>query len=397
MSQKKKKPLERSEKADTSTEDAPIRSTPISRALDFLLNKQQENPLLPEPEITPQIEANPQIDDRSSSIRAGSNRASSDSQLRPTTSQEGRLSDSQLSKSRLRQSQLSAKPSASMGVVSEGLNISWRAIEHTRIPQVVFDEILPTLQPMAQMPYLQLLRLTLGFQRANCHISLESWAARCNQSLASIKRQAQILQQRGLLRKENVVFGGVARGSYYRPVIPGILNDPDAPDKPTKLRQSQLSVSQHSQSQLAESYMKDDQKDDQIDLRNKDHHEKEVMRIYRELTGNEVTKADLIAYRKVAHMDLETIEIHMRQIYERSVERIGSFAYFTKGLLTATQENARTRAQQKRNLELIIQRIRTNRIGGETKLADLIEDIKRACARENVAYNTDLVNEILRM
>lgn len=390
MSQKKKKPLERSEKADISTEDAPIRSTPISRALDFLLNKQQDTPT--DPEIAPQIEATSQIEDRSGSNRAGSIRASSDSQLTQKDPENERLTESKLPESQLRQSQLSVNPSLSTGV-SEGLSISWRAVEHTRIPQVVFDEILPTLAPMAQTPYLQLLRLTLGFQRANCHISLESWAARCNQSLASIKRQAQVLQQRGLLHKENVVFGGVARGSYYRPVIPGILNDPNVPDKLTKLRQSQLSVSQHPKSQLPESHMKDDQ----IDHGNKDHHEKEVMRIYRELTGNEPTRADLAAYRKIAHIGLEVIEVQMRQIYERSSERIGSFAYFTKGLLTAMQEGARTRAQQKKNLELIIERIRSNRTGGTTKLADLIEDIKRACARENVAYSTDLVNEILRM
>lgn len=393
MSQKKKKPLERSEKADISTEDAPIRSTPISRALDFLLNKQQENSSLPDHEIASQIENHPQIEDRSSSIGAGSIRASSDSQLTQTVPQNEQLTESKLDESQLTQSQLSTKQPSSTGAMPESLSISWRAIEHTRIPQVVFDEILPTLQPMAQTPYLQLLRLTLGFQRANCHISLESWAARCNQSLASIKRQAQILQQRGLLRKENVVFGGVARGSYYRPIIPGILNDPSVPDKLTQLRKSQLSESRHTQSQLSESHMKSDQ----IDHKSKDHHENEVMRIYKELTGNEVTKADLAAYRKVAHIDLEVIEVQMRQIYERSPERIGSFAYFTKGLLTAMQEGSRTRAQQKRSLELIIERIRSNRTGGTTKLADLIEDIKRACARENVTYSTDLVNEILRM
>jgi hypothetical protein len=85
----------------------------------------------------------------------------------------------------------------------------------------------------------------------------------------------------------------------------------------------------------------------------------------------------------------------MRLIYERSIEPIGSFAYFTKAVLKATQEHQQTRAAHKRNLEKIIGRIRANRAGARATLADLIEDIKRACARDNVIYNNDLVNEIL--
>ena len=119
------------------------------------------------------------------------------------------------------------------------------------------------------------------------------------------------------------------------------------------------------------------------------------MTIYEELTGNRPTTADLTAYRKISFLDAETIEMHMRQIFERSIEPIGSFAYFTKAILKATEENRQTRAAQKRSLERIVSRIRQNRTGARATLADLIEDIKRACARDNVVYNNDLVNEIL--
>src|SRR5205823_3202354 len=145
------------------------------------------------------------------------------------------------------------------------------------------------------------------FQRANCHISLESWAGRCNQSLASLKRQATLLQNRGLLRKENVVFGGIARGSYYRPVIPGILND-DIPGRgenisSSKLSQSQLSSSRRQSSRLEEGYMKEDHGDHGKET---DHHQRRAMTIYEELTGNRPTTADLTAYRKIAFLDAET-------------------------------------------------------------------------------------------
>jgi uncharacterized protein YjbI with pentapeptide repeats/ribosomal protein L20 len=370
----------------------------------------------------------------------GSNRASSildssESQLTQTFFNNEKLTQSQLTQSQLPLSQLSlsqlekiplfpeATPKTPIPELEEQvieiplpsrstplgkrqastISVNWRTVEHTRIPQVVFDEILPQLPPMAQTPYLQLLRLTLGFQRDSCHISLEAWATRCNQSLASIKRQALFLQQRGLLKKESVVFGGTARGSYFCPVIPGILNDDsikEAPltsleknkDKQSQLTQSQLSSSQLTQSQLTQSYMKDHDHD----LRNKiDHHEKQVMMTYQELTGNRPTLADLSSYRKISYLGADEILANMQQIYDRSSEPIGSFAYFAKALVKASQEQYRNRNTQKRNLEKIIERIRQSRIGGRASVSDLIEEIKRACVRDNVNYNNDLVNEIL--
>ncbi|MEW6734917.1 MAG: hypothetical protein AB1489_26745 [Acidobacteriota bacterium] len=387
MSRKSTKPPAKSEK-----DDASIRSSPATRALRFLLGKQ--SPAQADlPPISPEIE----IADQTSSNRASSEQAGSVSQLREERQEAPQPPVSQPVESQLLSSQLSqtpvtsSRPATARPFHSEALVINWRAIEHTRIPQVVFDEILPQLPPMAQTPYLQLLRLTLGFQRATCHISLESWAARCNQSLASIKRQATLLQQRGLLRKETVIYGGAARGSYYRPVIPGILNDEMATTS-RQLSTSQLSASQLNLRQLGENNMKTDHEDPGKET---DPHQSWVMKIYTELTGNRATASDLAAYRKIAHLDAATIEGHMRQIYQRSTEPIGSFAYFTKGVLKATAEGVNTRAAQKRSLTRIIERIRTNNVGGRASLADLIEEIKRACARDNVIYNTDLVNEIL--
>jgi hypothetical protein len=393
--------------AKSAKDDGTIRNSPATRALHFLLGKQAAA----EPIETPEQPAESAAQDRSSISseikieaesgpnRAGSAEAGSDSRLTEKISDLEKLNESQLNESRLQKSRLSESqpepPRSSARFEPAPLLLNWRSIEHTRIPQVVFDEILPQLPPMAQMPYLQLLRLTLGFQRANCHISLESWASRCNQSLASIKRQAGFLQQRGLLLKENVIYGGVARGSYYRPVIPGVLNDDRIEGegiRSSRLQGSRLSSSQLGARQLKKDYMKRDHEDHEKET---DHHQKRVMTIYEELTGNRVTGADLQAYGKIAHLDPETVEMQMRQVYERSLEPIGSFAYFAKAVLKAMEDNQRTRAAQKRSLERIITRIRQNRTGSRATLADLIEDIKRACARDNVTYNNDLVNEIL--
>ena len=212
------------------------------------------------------------------------------------------------------------------------------------------------------------------------------------------------MQQRGLLKKESVVFGGSARGSYFCPVIPGILNDEETVNNTNKialevsnnnssrLTQSQLSDSRLTQSQLPQTYMKDHDHD----LRNKkDHLEKQVMMIYQELTGNRPTLADLTAYRKISHLGQENILVYMKQIFERSVDPIGSFAYFAKAIDKATQEQQQTRASQRRKLERIVEQVRQSRVGGRALLSDLLESIKQACVRDNVTYNNDLVNEIL--
>lgn len=451
MSPKKLKPPENLERGE-----APIRNAPVITALHFLLGKDTSRPMpVNDPAPTNKEQANKEqtskapatkeqfdedkssavenqrsadlakqadlnsinasieIEDQLGSQRAGSLRDSSVSQLNKINPGVTQLSLSQPQYSQLVESQLSSSleepiyapiellsqsnyEDAPKKAASHSISLNWRTIEHTRIPQVVFDEILPSLPPMAQLPYLQLLRLTLGFQRPSCHISLEVWASRCNQSLASIKRQAQVLQQKGLLKKDNVIYGGVGRGSYFRPVIPGIFNDDQATIKEnssSQLTESRLSSTRLKQSQPELSYMKRDHEDHE---KRNDHHESRVMMVYQQMTRNRITAQDRNEYQKIAHLDEETIIGQMQQIYERSAKPIGSFAYFARAIEKATNDYQRTRAAQKRNLERIIERVRQNKTGTtRASIGELIDEIKRACIRDNVIYNNDLVNEIL--
>jgi hypothetical protein len=442
VSPRKTKQPEKSEKAEKlekseAPSESSIRNSPATRALHFLLGKVtageatlleaavpstielQTDSLLTKTDIDRDITEKQEISDNinlfdiapsekqqnlASSIGASSIGASSESQLRESHATQ--LTQSQLTQSQLTQSQLLAsyQQNQPTEVSSEQLTINWRAVEHTRVPQIVFDEILPSLPPLAQLPYLQLLRLTLGFQRASCHISLETWATRCNQSLASIKRHALLLQQRGLLVKDSVVFGGTGRGSYFRPIIPGILNDNLSSEnniknhktRKSQLTQSQLLASQLTQSQLTASYMKSDHDDDH-EIKEDHHHERDVMMMYKKITGNEITRADAIAYQKVSHIPTQQLLEQIYQISQRTAEPIGSFAYFVTAIEKAQKaaENPQTRAAQKRSLEKVVSRIRQGQIGSRTTLSDLIEEIKQACLRDNVTYNNDLINEIL--
>ena len=346
------------------------------------------------------------------SKRASSKRASSMSQLNMSQLTESQLNMSQLNMSQLTESQLS------MSQLDESLSINWRSIEHTRIPQVVFDEVLPTLPVAAQALYVQLLRLTLGFQRRMCHVSLDVLKYRCNQSLASVKRHLELLIRRGLVRKVAVRYGGRDRGTYLMPVIPGVLGEAESSQltmsqlNMSQLTESQLSTSQLTESQLTMSQLNMSQltmshkKYDDDDFEIKHHHQKaddddsphlrKVKEIYTQLTGNAWTAADTRAYREngIEQYGLEHVEAVMAAVAERAPERINSFAYFVREIAAAARPESR--GARKRRLERIVRRVQQLHVGAANYgLADLVEDVKRACAREGVPFDTDLFNEII--
>jgi hypothetical protein len=320
-----------------------------------------------------------------SSIGASSISASSESQLQWSQQPNSQLYQSQLYQSQLYQSQLSESQQ------QESVRLNWRAVEHSRIPQLVFDRILPTLPPLAQTPYLQLLRLTLGFSRPQCRISIESWATRCNQSVASIKRQAAILEKRGLVRKVQVKFGGPNRGTYWMPIVPGIFND----EAGSQLYQSQLSESQLQQSQLYWSYMISDD-DDYRNINN--HHQKGVMMTYRRLTGNTWKEEDFISYQKIKDISLDLIEQAIQLALNRAKSHPNSLEYFVREIRRLTNPSQASRSQQKKNIQRIVEQYRALHAGTTTYgIADLTDDVKRACLKEGTAFNNDLFNEIIGM
>jgi hypothetical protein len=57
----------------------------------------------------------------------------------------------------------------------------------------------------------------------------------------------------------------------------------------------------------------------------------------------------------------------------------------------------RNRAWQKKRLEKIVHKIRDISAGrSDYSTADFVEDVKCACARENVIFDNDIFNELAR-
>lgn len=79
-----------------------------------------------------------------------------------------------------------------------------RPEQHTRIPNEIFEDILPTLRTSEQSILLRLYRLTWGFQKDTCHVSMGKLGKACNLSARQVTTCVQVLEKRRLIRRMHV-------------------------------------------------------------------------------------------------------------------------------------------------------------------------------------------------
>jgi DNA-binding Lrp family transcriptional regulator len=79
-----------------------------------------------------------------------------------------------------------------------------RPEQHTRIPNEIFEDILPTLRTSEQSILLRLYRLTWGFQKDTCHVSMGKLGKACNLSSRQVTTCVQVLEKRHLIRRIHV-------------------------------------------------------------------------------------------------------------------------------------------------------------------------------------------------
>lgn len=107
-------------------------------------------------------------------------------------------------------------------------NISAPAIfsrpeQHTRIPNEIFEDILPTLKPSEQSILLRLYRLTWGFQKDTCHVSMGKLGKSCNLSARQVTTCIQVLEKRHLIRRVHVDLNNKnqhERGVTFQMLLP---------------------------------------------------------------------------------------------------------------------------------------------------------------------------------
>jgi hypothetical protein len=79
-----------------------------------------------------------------------------------------------------------------------------RPEQHTRIPNEIFEDILPTLRTSEQSILLRLYRLTWGFQKDTCHVSMGRLGKSCNLSARQVTTCVHVLEKRRLIRRVHV-------------------------------------------------------------------------------------------------------------------------------------------------------------------------------------------------
>ena len=97
--------------------------------------------------------------------------------------------------------------------------------------------------------------------------------------------------------------------------------------------------------------------------------------------------------RRLATMPVEKI-VSARKPWPTALQP-KSIRYFVQELVALPDRD--NRAWRKKQLEKIVRRIQENSVGrADHSLGDFVEDVKRACAREAVPFDNDILNELVR-
>ncbi len=91
---------------------------------------------------------------------------------------------------------------------------------YLQIPNRIADHLLPLLSPHSQLVYLRLYRLSWGFNKPYCTVSLPKLAEKTQLSQSSVQRAVGDLEAKGLIRKAERIFGkSKVQGITYEVVI----------------------------------------------------------------------------------------------------------------------------------------------------------------------------------
>jgi hypothetical protein len=250
-----------------------------------------------------------------------------------------------------------------------------------KIPNFLDDEILPDLTPPEQILLRRLYRLSYGFNRQTTDsVGIHKLAIKCNLSESTIKRTLKSLSDRKLivihLDESNNPKGGNKYSVLTKLIMNPVHNEPSS----TKTQSIPNHIKDHD------------------DLKRQDHHQtehqKNVMTIYQTITQNSWTKADLATYQKIKNIPLESIEIAIKLATQRASSRPNSLAFFVKEII-ATANPKTNRSKQKKSMEKIVDRLRNSLVGSTYSMSDFVYKVKESCLRENIAFDNDLLDEIL--
>jgi hypothetical protein len=114
-------------------------------------------------------------------------------------------------------------------------------------------------------------------------------------------------------------------------------------------------------------------------------------------TRNTWLHNDTVSYLQhcINRVPIEKVKNVIQTVHERAECRINSFAYFVKEILATN--DPRTLGGRRKALAAIVKRVRDVHQGRHGySIADLVFDVKAACARESVIFDNDLFNDLVK-
>ena len=307
------------------------------------------------------------------------------------------------------------------------------------VPNTILDVLLPALEPAAALLYLRLYRLSHGYRNPSCIVGLQKLATATHTSQKTVQRAIDYLEKRQLIVREGANLGGRTRGLEFRVRVPGSLANlttldktptvakPTTPDEVVKMttlvnlasnKDDDLLNTNHHQSGEKPSFPQlptTVPQDARVARRENDplldpteaglgsvkqprfDHLTQTVTAYTSVTKNPWLQTDTVSYLQhhVDQVPIEKVKTVIQTVFERAECRINSFAYFVKEILATN--DLRTLGGRRKALAGIIRRVRENHMGSASyAMADLIFDVKSACAREGVMFDNDLFNELTK-
>jgi len=297
-----------------------------------------------------------------------------------------------------------------------------------RVPNTIIDSLLPTLEPAAALVYLRLYRLSRGYRKETCIVGLQKLATATNTSERTVQRAIEDLERRRLISREGASFGGRTKGIQFRVRVPAAqdanlttvanlttlanlatikdddllntnhhqsANDPSFPQPPIVQPQHARSARRESCDpsglrKTSAATARAESESPPLD------HLAQTITAYTTVTRNPWLQTDTVAYLQhhVDQVGVEKVKRVIQTVFQRAESRVNSFSYFVKEILAVT--DPRTFGVRRKALATIIRRIRANHTGRSNYgIADLVFDVKNACAREDVIFDNDLFNDMM--
>ncbi len=309
--------------------------------------------------------------------------------------------------------------------------VAWLAMVkgELRVPNTINFSLFPTLDPFAKAVYYQLYLLSHGFRRDTCVVGLAKLAKSVLMSQRKVQDTILYLEKRGLIRRLRAILGGPSKGNVYQVPMPSaktapystVANDTTVAEGATPAHRATVApgacVAPHATNKDDDDYKEQSSSNggrtcvgaatraeihsaaaaprEKHGISNYDF--AAVRATYEKLTGNLWSQSDSETYAEhgLDQVPVERVISALEAVSQRSSVKINSFKYFVKEI--AALSDPGNRARQKKQLGNIVRRIRDNSVGrADYSEVDFREDVKCACAREAVAFDNDIYDELVR-